>query len=94
MKEEIMLEVAKRTLNEVKEQVLSTPFIVSPFAFLGVIVSPLWATLVVALVAMAYIAYEEYKYYIDELYTTKYEDPNKVDPIEKEVQKQKDSEQK
>ncbi|SOK58802.1 hypothetical protein [Yersinia phage fHe-Yen9-04] len=93
MKEDIVLEIAKRTLTEVKEQVLSTPFIVSPFAFLGVIVSPLWATLVVALVAMAYIAYEEYKYYIEEVETAKFEVQNKADPIENEV-KQKDSEKK
>lgn len=93
MKEDIVLEIAKRTLTEVKEQVLSTPLITIPFAVLGVVVSPLWATILVALIAMAYVAYEEYKYYVEEVETAKFEVQNKADPIENEV-KQKDSEKK
>ncbi|AQW89062.1 putative membrane protein [Erwinia phage pEa_SNUABM_50] len=92
MQEDIIVEVAKRTIVEIKEQVLSTPFVAAPFAVYGLIASSFFATFICILAIIGFVAYQEYKQYEEELLAGNLEVPNKVDPIETEVQKQADTE--
>lgn len=59
-KEDMIVEAAKRTLVEVKKQVMSTPPMVVPFAVVGLIVGHWWATVAVIILMLAWEGYEHY----------------------------------
>lgn len=59
-KEDMIVEAAKRTLVEVKKQVMSTPPVVVPFAVVGLIVGHWWATVAVIILMLAWEGYEHY----------------------------------
>lgn len=85
--EDIIVEAAKRTLVEVKQQIKSTPPVAVPFAVVGLIVGHWWATVVVIILMLAWEGYDQYKEILEEM-----ADDSADDATDAEVQVQDSTE--
>ena len=63
MKEDIIVEVAKRTIVEIKDQVLDTPRLVMPFAVFGVFTAFATITVMAVIATVAVVAVEAHYHY-------------------------------
>jgi len=69
MNDEFISTVAKRTFNEIKRQIKSTPNVVIPFAILGLLLGNVYVTVIGIALIIALVAYDEYKKLINEIET-------------------------
>jgi len=70
VEKDIVVEVAKRTGREVIDQISETPFVVVPFALCGLIWSSWTSIVVVTIIILAFIVYDQYKEIINEIETS------------------------
>lgn len=94
MENDIIIEVAKRTLTEVKEQIKEIPVVAIPFALWGFVFTPFWAFISLVLLVIALVAYNEYTDYTQELIMADLQADPQPDPIADEVKKQEEQETK
>lgn len=70
MEKDIVVEVAKRTGREVIDQISETPFVAIPFALYGIIYSSWTGIVIITIMILAFIAYDQYREIINEIETS------------------------
>lgn len=94
MEQDIIIELAKRTLTEVKNQVKEIPIVAVPFALWGFLLTPWWLFISLVLLVLVIIAHNEYTDYTNELIMADLQTDTQPDPIAEEVKKQEEQETK
>jgi hypothetical protein len=94
MEQDIIIEVAKRTLHEAKEQVFETPIVAGVLAIMGIVFAPWWVLVLNIIFIFGWIARNEYNDYTQELLMADLQAEPQPDPIAEEVKKQEEQETK